>query len=434
MRRSALAALLLAGGCQFSPPTRHVSIDALPRASVRHGTFELTITELGIVRSTAARSMTAPFWGTKIARLVPEGTAVAAGEPIAWLEAQETQEEAETKEVELRAVKSELDKATEELSQERALATLSSRDARATLELEQGREEQARLEVERLRPLVADGLVSPQDMHAAEQKLDEARYRRAEAESRAGKAAAQSSGNTGQKAAEYTAVSQRHQDLERTVEELKANIEKLTVKAPVAGIVSYPEVAIRSRSEKRKVQVGDQVTPWAAFVQVADPARLEIRSQVPERRIGEVHPDTPARVTIDSVAATSIAGRVTRVESLAVTRGDAEATSFVAASDTRQEKVFEITIALPQGVAGLKPGMTATVELVVGSIPDSVFVPVGAVFDDGDAKVAYVMGGNEPERRVLELGTAGPELVVVRSGLARGEIVLLADPRGLEGA
>lgn len=288
-------------------------------------------------------------------------------------------------------------------------------------------------DVDRLRPLADKGLLSPEEMKVYEQKLTEATFQTAQADSAFRRATAEASGNAGVQGATYEETRAQYVSLRLDVEELHRNIESLVLKAPVAGAVSYPPVALRFMTkEKRKVQVGDEVGPMRPFIEIADLTALEVRTQVPERRIGEIASGVRARVTIDSVDRVVLDGTISRIESLATTRAEAEATSFIAATETRKEKVFELTVEIPPDkLQRLKPGMTATVELVVKKLPPSTYIPLTAVFEDGKEKVAFVAQGKKAMRRVLTLGPAREDAVIVTSGVEAGETVLLADPRGL---
>jgi cobalt-zinc-cadmium efflux system membrane fusion protein len=331
---------------------------------------------------------------------------------------------------ELKGLVSQLAKSKEELAHEQALAALAARDAWAKLEAARQREAQAAADVARLRPLEESGALSPEEMRRYEQKHLELVHAREETEVAARKADVAAVGGQGAKAADYEGVMAHHAQVAREVESLETDLARLVLKAPIAGVVTYPEFALRMASkEKRKAKVGDEAVPWRPFVEIADLAKIEVRTQVPERRVGEIAVGAPARVSIDAGGGPTMTGRVARVESLAVPRADAQATSFVAASETRAEKVFEVSIELTERPERLKPGMSVTVDLVVKKLAPSTFVPLAAIFEDGEGKVAFVVSGARVEPRPVELGASRQDAVVVTKGLAAGEQVLLQDPR-----
>ena len=77
----------------------------------------------------------------------------------------------------------------------------------------------------------------------------------------------------------------------------------------------------------------------------------------------------------------------------------------------------------------LKPGLSATVELLVSEHPGALWVPLAAVFvDDLDRTIVYRRSGRGAEAQVVELGGSTDRVAIVRSGLEEGDEILLAPP------
>ena len=75
--------------------------------------------------------------------------------------------------------------------------------------------------------------------------------------------------------------------------------------------------------------------------------------------------------------------------------------------------------------AGLKPGFTGEVKILVGNLPDVLVVPIQAVGPKGDQHRCYVVNGRSIEPREVTLGDNNDKFVVVESGLSEGEQVVL---------
>ena len=73
--------------------------------------------------------------------------------------------------------------------------------------------------------------------------------------------------------------------------------------------------------------------------------------------------------------------------------------------------------------AGLKPGMTGEVKVLVNRLPDVLMVPVQAVAEREGRHVAYVVGPAGVERRDVTVGENNDKFVEVKEGLAEGERV-----------
>ena len=79
----------------------------------------------------------------------------------------------------------------------------------------------------------------------------------------------------------------------------------------------------------------------------------------------------------------------------------------------------------------LRPGLLADVEIIVENIPDAIYVPVYAVFDNG-TKVFVNVDGRFEERSV-EVLKRSESVMVIAKGLEEGELVALADPNAKPG-
>jgi multidrug resistance efflux pump len=76
----------------------------------------------------------------------------------------------------------------------------------------------------------------------------------------------------------------------------------------------------------------------------------------------------------------------------------------------------------------LRPGLLADAEIVVERIPDTLHIPVQAVYPSGENNIVYVWDGNDLEPRRVELGQRTETRIAVLSGLEEGETVSLQPP------
>ena len=71
-------------------------------------------------------------------------------------------------------------------------------------------------------------------------------------------------------------------------------------------------------------------------------------------------------------------------------------------------KVFSVIVKLDQRVEGLKPGMTAEVELVLARLVDVLSVPVAAVFTEQEKTYCWRLDGG-PSGSTGDLGSERPD-------------------------
>ena len=91
-------------------------------------------------------------------------------------------------------------------------------------------------------------------------------------------------------------------------------------------------------------------------------------------------------------------------------------------------KGFEVRGMIEKNGAGLKPGLSVRVRVPLEKAIDVVAVPLTAVFEQKNQKVAYVLEYGKTERREVTVGVIDNDLAEIRSGVQEGENVVLVEP------
>ena len=76
----------------------------------------------------------------------------------------------------------------------------------------------------------------------------------------------------------------------------------------------------------------------------------------------------------------------------------------------------------------LRPGLLADAEVVIERIPDTLHIPVQAVFDSGENNIVYLWDGGRLTPRRVETGRQTETRIAVLSGLEEGETISLRPP------
>jgi hypothetical protein len=134
-----------------------------------------------------------------------------------------------------------------------------------------------------------------------------------------------------------------------------------------------------------------------------------------ESEVIDVRPGQPATVTVEALEGLELAAHVLSVATLPTS------TSGVVS--------YDVTFQLDQLAHGLKPGMSATAEVVVKQA-EGVNVPSSAI---SAGTVTVVHGGDQTRRRVVT-GLAGDSSTIILSGLHAGEEILLPVARASSAA
>ncbi|MEC7558048.1 MAG: hypothetical protein VYA32_12765, partial [Planctomycetota bacterium] len=192
--------------------------------------------------------------------------------------------------------------------------------------------------------------------------------------------------------------------------------EELTncvIKASRGGLVIYPLPA--PWKNEPEITEGVNVRYDQVLLLMPDLSKMQIKVGIHEEMVDRVKVGLPVTVTLPDL---TLEAKISSVAS--VTRPAAWWTGNMVKYDT----IIDLPI-----VAGLRPGMTAAVKVVVAEHKDVLKVPVAAIVEAENGHLCWVKTSQGIEPRSLELGDSNDEFTVVLGGLNEGDKVLL-NPQG----
>jgi membrane fusion protein (multidrug efflux system) len=205
---------------------------------------------------------------------------------------------------------------------------------------------------------------------------------------------------------EYDAVAAQHKQAEAAVEEIKAGIERKTIRAPFSGVTGIRQVNLG-----QYVHSGDPVVP----LQSMDPIYVDFA--VPQQQVGSLRVGAAVRAEVDSVARRTITGRITAINPMI--------------DDNTRNVQVQATFRNTQGE--LRPGMYATVVVAVGTAPPTVALPASAinyapygnsVFIVEDIKGPDGKSYRGVRQQFVKIGTARGDQVAILEGVKAGQEVV----------
>lgn len=212
------------------------------------------------------------------------------------------------------------------------------------------------------------------------------------------------------KAAENNATVEK-----RELERIKEQIDRCTIKAPSDGIVVYSNS--RYWDESSRIRPGAQLYYRQEIFSLPDLSRMKVKLKIHESVIKKVHVGMDATMQLESMPNRLLHGKVIKIATIA------QADGWRGAGVKQYETEVSITD-LPSD-AGLKPGMTADVKVLVAVIPNAVSAPITAITEFAGKKVAYVVSGNTVTRREILVGESNEQHVQILEGLEPGEEIAL---------
>jgi len=125
-----------------------------------------------------------------------------------------------------------------------------------------------------------------------------------------------------------------------------------------------------------------------------------------ESEVVQVHAGQPATVTVEALAGVKLAAHVVSIATLSTSNSGVVS--------------YPVTFQLDQAASGLKPGMSASAEVVVKQ-QEGVNVPTSAI----SGRAVTVVRGGKRVRQPVVTGLAGNSSTIILSGLNAGEEVVL---------
>ena len=204
-------------------------------------------------------------------------------------------------------------------------------------------------------------------------------------------------------------------ELEETrLRRLEAQKANCVIKAPQDGMVIYPEVY--RWSQEPEVKEGAQVREQQTLIQLPDLSQMQLKVNVHESKVGQLKPGMRARIEIQEQEwqgeVSSIANR-------------AEQSGWWSGSAKEFATIVKI-----DGELGLKPGMSAEVEILVERHENVLTLPVAAVVQRQEEFHCWVKTADKVEMRPLVVGPSDDQFMIVKDGVSEGEQVVL-NPRAV---
>jgi HlyD family secretion protein len=233
------------------------------------------------------------------------------------------------------------------LQQESSLASAEARVLQADATTKESKANLARLQ--KVRELSGNKLPSQQDLDVAE-----AAVARAEGEAAAARAA----------------VAQSRASLDA----VRTDLRKTEIRAPINGVI-----LVRSIEPGQTVAATMQAP--VLFIMAEDLKKMELHVSVDEADVGAVNVGQEASFTVDAFPNRRFNARITQVHfASSNTKSSASSSSSSSASATTTGVVtYETVLEVDNPEVLLRPGMTATAEIVTTNIQNALLIPNAAL-------------------------------------------------------
>ena len=302
-----------------------------------------------------------------------------------------------------------------ELDRQKYLASVQSqeanvRSAQAQAKLARDNRDQAERVYKRAKELVGRRLVSQSELDSAQTAFQVESSR-------------------------YQAAMDQVQQAIGFLKQAQDDLAKTTIYAPISGTVSD------LNKERGEIAIGSQFQEDVIMV-IAQLGAMEALVNVDENDINAIQIGQPAEISVDAVLGEKITGIVSEIASSA---------TVPAAGSAVQKTEFEVKIAITSDTAKLRPGMTASADIVTATRDKALVVPIQSVTvrtpeqlkdkdgkagrftagKDGFVEVVFVVNDGKAGARQVTTGIQSDDAIEIKSGLADGDVVVSGSYRAI---
>jgi HlyD family secretion protein len=226
--------------------------------------------------------------------------------------------------------------------------------------------------------------------------------------------------------ANVSSIQQRIGQAQANVTAARDTLSKTTMTAPMAGIITALPV-----EEGEVAVIGTMNNPGTKLLTIADMSEVEAVMEVDETDIPNVKIGQRATVTIDAYPNKTFTGLVTEVGSSPIVRNGV--------SSGTEAINFEVKIQLQNPPEGVRPGFSASADIITGTRPKALSIPIQALVvrekKEGektkDEEGVYIHQNGQAKFTAITTGLAGESNVEVVRGLTAGQEIVTGPFRAL---
>jgi HlyD family secretion protein len=223
-------------------------------------------------------------------------------------------------------------------------------------------------------------------------------------------------------AADLERLNQRKQKTIRDMERSKGYLGNMVIRAPIDGIVNIlPNFRSLGSfgSAPPPFKEGDKAWTGAPIAEIPDLSEMRVELKLDEVDRGRLQLGQKARVRVDAVPDRELPAELDWISPIA---------TVMQRGPFQTDKSFPARATLKLLDPRLRPGMSATAEIVIEQKPGQILIPVRASVLHNGKPAVWVQTGETFAIREVEVGKRNETDIIVTKGLREGEVVALENP------
>lgn len=199
------------------------------------------------------------------------------------------------------------------------------------------------------------------------------------------------------------------------LEDAEEDLAKTSISAPHDGIITKMDIV-----DGQVISGATSVSNGTELMTISQLKDLYLESNINEVDVDNLSEGDKARLRFDAMPNFQLLGRIEEIALSARRDGNI--------------RVFPIKVVFEAGGSGVRPGISAKVEIPIEKVEGVVSVLLSAVFNEDEESIVFVKKETGWERRVVEVGINDLQYLQIKSGLEAGEVVALNRPPEFRGS
>jgi len=226
-------------------------------------------------------------------------------------------------------------------------------------------------------------------------------------------------------AAQTNAIRFQIKQAEASLKSTLDNLNKTTYNSPIDGVITSLRV-----EEGEVAIIGTMNNPGTVLLTIADLSVMEVEVEVDETDVIGVSLGQESNIRVDAFPETVFKGKVTEIGSSALQR-------TTGGVSTQESKDFKVVITLENPSQKLKPGLSASADIIVAEKKQALAVPISALVlrdkagADKSAPTApkeeegvYAVENARVKFQPVGKGITGGMMIEITSGLQDGQDIV----------
>lgn len=222
--------------------------------------------------------------------------------------------------------------------------------------------------------------------------------------------------------ADLERLGQKKEKTVRDVEQARGYLSKMVMRAPIDGIVNILPNFRSGGSFGQSppgFKEGDRAWTGAAIAEIPDMSQMRMELKLEEVDRGKLQLGQLVRLRVDAIPEKEFTAELNWISPIA---------ALIYKGFGSSDKVFPAYALLKNLDPRLRPGMSASAEIIIERQADALMIPIRASFIQKGKPAVYVQKGQQFLTRPIEAGRRNDEDLVVLKGLKEGELVTLESP------